>query len=199
MQNIDNLLVYKNLRTIPKTNIFMVKKLFILTIALLALMSCCNQDDVYQNLDMSRQPYTGKELRTDGYYYSGYVHRNKIGTLMLFRNGVCMFTYFGNRYDELNLYIENHIWGSSAYVDKMRNTPDNIGVFSVSGHVLEFQVFWQGGGTATRSCMGEILNDTTLRLKRWRYNLDGTVEDIDELYYFKPFSHKPDSTSSFIK
>ena len=177
----------------------MVKKLFILTIALLALMGCRMEDDVYQNLDMPRRPYTGKELRTDGYYFSGYIHKNKMGTLMLFRNGVCMFTYFNNMYDELNLYVENHIWGSSTYVDKVRNTPDNIGVFSVSGNVLEFQLLLHGGGTRTKNYTGEILNDTTLRLKRSRYNLGGTVEDIDELYYFKPFSHKPDSTSSFIK
>jgi|GEM_PF-1478215 hypothetical protein len=72
----------------------MVKKIFILAILLLVLSSCRNEEEIFLDLDMTRRPYTGKELRTDGYYYSGYIHTNKMGTLMLFRNGVCMFTYF---------------------------------------------------------------------------------------------------------
>ena len=63
---------------------------------------------------------------------------------------------------------------------------------------LSFKSSFQEVGV-TQNCTGEILNDTTLRLTSWRYNRYGNVENIDELYYFKAFNNKPDSTSSFIK
>ena len=177
----------------------MVKKIFILAILLLVLSSCRNEEEIFLDLDMPRRTYTGKELRTDGYYYSGYIHTNKMGTLMLFRNGVCMFTYFDYRYGDATHYIENDKWGNKSYMNEVRSKPDGIGVFSVLRNVLEFQIFFSGSGRVTQNCTGEILNDTTLRLTSWRYNRYGHVENIDELYYFKAFNNKPDSTSSFIK
>ncbi len=118
---------------------------------------------------------------------------------MLFRNGVCMFTYFDYRYGDATHYIENDKWGNKSYMNEVRSKPDGIGVFSVLRNVLECQIFFSESGRVTQNCTGEILNDTTLRLTSWRYNRYGHVENIDELYYFKAFNNKPDSTSSFIK
>ena len=67
----------------------MIKKIGLLLFAGLALTAC---EQKLRDLTMSRMPYVGNELRTDGYYYSTIPDYSDptIGVIVLYRNGVCM-------------------------------------------------------------------------------------------------------------
>lgn len=48
---------------------------FFLFIGIILLGSCSNKLD---DIGMAKEPYTGNELRIDGYYYSTILHPNEI-------------------------------------------------------------------------------------------------------------------------
>ncbi len=69
----------------------MVKKIGLLLLFTSLILTACEQK--LHDLSMSRMPYVGNELRTDGYYYSsdmkGY-DRPTVGVIVLYKNGVCL-------------------------------------------------------------------------------------------------------------
>ena len=62
---------------------------------------------------------------------------------------------------------------------------------------IEKWVTGNGGFSTTSLKDGKILNDTTLIL--YNNSRVGAIDTIANVYHFKQFSPKPDSTNSFIK
>ena len=65
-----------------------------------------NDNDSLEGLGLERHPYIGKELRTDGYYLATNTHKNMLGLIVLYRNGVCLCTYVENSGKSTKQYIE---------------------------------------------------------------------------------------------
>ena len=116
-------------------------KKIIIALVTAALLASCNLfrlDEPREDLGLQRRQYTGKELRTDGYYLAKSTRENRLGLIVLYRNGVCLCTYI-------------------------------------------------------------IINDTTLRVNTITEFDSNTPQFAYDIFHFVPFTHKPDSTTSFIK
>ena len=87
----------------------MIKKIGILLFAGLALTAC---EKELHDLTMSRMPYRGNELRTDGYYYSTIPNYSDptIGVIVLYRNGACMEMFLSDVRDADNKTLKKGFW-----------------------------------------------------------------------------------------
>jgi hypothetical protein len=153
---------------------------YLIILALTLLLYGCKDEE----LTLPKIPYTGNEIRTDGYYYSYYANNSTppeeyIVTLFLYRNGVILSA---GAYDERNLNaLERKML---ERYESLQNEKIGWGVFIVKNNKIEYEQ-WStsaGGGLPVFRNFYNIENDTTLR---------GFTGNI---YHFKQFSPKPDST-----
>jgi hypothetical protein len=161
---------------------FMNKLKQILLILLIPLLASSCKDEEFT---MQRQPYYGNELRMNGYYYK-YDHvRNCTLIRFFYRNGVCLST---PSYNGENLsVIEQELL---KQYDIIRNNKMSWGIFKISKYQIEVEEWTTsvGGSLPVFRWQGSILNDTTYR-----------EEYSGEIYHFRQFSPKPDSTNKWIK
>lgn len=172
----------------------MVKKLSII-IALTILFGC--RKELYQ-LSMSRVPYTGNELKINGYYYSNLTSSNDIGLAMFYRNGVCMFMYTRIESQDTLSYIENEILLNDELMSECWSTPNHIGVFRINAGLIEFETWEAGRDIITFSSSGVILSDTSFLLTEQVNNESGSSSSLNLKFRYNEFSPKPDSTNNFI-
>ena len=149
-----------------------------------------------EELLLSKIPYTGNEIRIDGYYY---LQENKQTWIRFFyRDGVILVFNFGFPITNLDA-VDAKI---AEEYEKYKNDKLSWGVFSVAGSVIQYSKWGPsvGGGLTSNKCMGTIENDTTFCLIKSIYYTGG-IDDFNdnERYYFRQFSPKPDSTNNFIK
>lgn len=176
----------------------MALRLFLFLLILLS--SSCEKD--IQELMISRTPYTGSNLRIDGYYFSARTLADGIPIAIFYRDGVCFHCFFGatGASDTLK-YIETEILLDEGFINKLKSEPSCIGVYQVAGNSLTFET-WERVGSRkiiTFSHFAEILNDTTFFLRKRVNNDQNVTREENIIYRFKKFSPKPDSTNTFIK
>ena len=141
-----------------------------------------------EKLTLLRKDYTGNELRTDGYYYVSR-QENHSAVYFLYRNGIVLF---------VGGYSDNF---EEKMVNYKAKSKSDWGVFIVDGNFIQYEKWI--GSTGISACLskstGHILNDTTIHFTE-RYNSEyKTTRSIDEVWHFKQFSPKPDSTNNIIK
>ena len=168
----------------------------------LGLVSCdegiCKDDE----LEMTRQNYSGNQLKIQGYYY-GDVEPEGVfpfaNIYYLYRNGV--FSTSGAT------DLDNAIAGSIV-VDIENNlgktSRRSWGVFEVNGSEIEIERWGINGacGFGTVYERGDILNDSTFVIRLRELSENGKVyrtEEPNSEFYFRPLTQKPDSTNSFIQ
>ncbi|RYD75949.1 MAG: hypothetical protein EOP53_15610, partial [Sphingobacteriales bacterium] len=136
-------------------------------------------------LTLTRQDYKGNELRLDGIYYlekenfEGIIYQR----YALFRNGVIRDL------------------GAPQEIDAPRilsgKSKSNWGVFQISNGEIKFERWYPGEELKAYMRSGVILNDSTFKITESYRNQNGEkteVETMNEVYHFKSFSPKPDST-----
>ena len=152
---------------------------------------------------MTRSPYTGNELRIDGYYYSNSIEEYgppaQRGLAVFYRNGVCIHALVRIESPDTLTFLENNVLLNEAWMSRMRNRPEFIGVFQINRQELEFETWMKEWDFITFSYHARALNDTTFFLSTWKNNQTGTSYAENSTYHFKPFSPKPDSTCVYIK
>jgi hypothetical protein len=171
------------------------KKLLLTLFIMSGLLSCDEfRDDV---MTLQKQPYLGNELRTDGYYY--YWHENNIciAPHFFYKNG-CSLVIPGTYSDlkEAEEKIEHSYIQNLAY----RDAQYHWGSFHINGNHIMMQ-YYQGDNyrTIVKVKEGRILNDITFQMILC-YRVNGEDrENINEIYHFRQFSPKPDSTNKWIK
>jgi len=137
-----------------------------------------------EKLTLQRVPYTGNEIRTDGYYYHHWASSeslsiNKTATFFLYRNGIKLTA---GSYGSIDLdIVEKEMLSRYELLVKQKI---GWGVFVITGNKVEYEEWTTsaGGGLPIYKNSYNIENDTTLM------NPEGKV------YHFKQFSPKPDST-----
>jgi hypothetical protein len=175
----------------------METRLFLLITIVIFTNASCEKE--LHELSMAKIPYTGNELRIDGYYYSNQVYNNYNAVAVFYRDGACIHVFTSiEGADTLN-YIENNILLNESLISNFMNTPTNIGVFQINTESIEFETWEAGRDIITFSNYGEILNDTTFLITKQINNDSGKSENENLTYRFKQFSPKPDSTNNFIK
>ena len=157
-------------------------------LGLLLLLSSCKDDE----LTLQRMPYDGDELRLDGYY-----HRKNpnLEIYFFYSNGIVR--YGGGGYLSFE-EVEYHILNNQIVFG---NSKTDWGIFFINGKTIKFERWYpsSGGGVPTYVREGIILNDTTFHITV-SYRSDGKERrEENEMYYFRQFSPKPDSTNNFIK
>ena len=143
-----------------------------------------------EELTLNRVPYTGNELRTDGYYYYHWAtfdspSVNSTSVKFFYKNGVMLSAH---SYDGIDLNrVEKEM--VSLY-DKIRERKTGWGLFIINGNTIQCEE-WStsvGGGLPVYKWSAKIENSTT-----FRHN------DSNQTWHFKQFNNKPDSTNVFIK
>ena len=160
---------------------------YIVAVILVFFLQNCKDED----LSLQRVPYTGAEVRMDGYFYHHWKGYNSSAIVVdftnvffLYENGIILSA---GSFESINLdTVENMMLGRYGSIVKSKS---GWGVFIVTGNMIEYEQ-WStsvGGGLPIFKNTYNIENDTTL------INPSGNV------YHFRQFSPKPDSTNSFIK
>ena len=142
--------------------------------------------------------YTGKELRTDGFYYGNpntdYQSVKRYELFVFYKNGIMMLP--GNvEFENMEEYI------ASITKSNQKDTKFVWGLFRIDNNInIEHWVAAQCGYPAVLRT-GDVLNDTTFVLKKMiRRDSQGTKEtDINQEFRFRQSDVKPDSTNNFIK
>lgn len=180
----------------------MIMKLAIVYLILIISCSCCSSKFMEsENLTLSKKQYLGKELRIDGYYYSEYIgfESNDIylSTYFFFENGVVLY---GGATEKTEINKLEEQFKTISWVNATKRYKDGWGLFNIDGNKIMFER-WQPrspGQPVVYVYEGEILNDSTFRINVF-YRLDGSIRrEVDDIYHFKQFSPKPDSTNVFI-
>ena len=169
-------------------------KLFSILFYLFCITRC---NELFPDDKLSIKPisYEGNELKINGYYYQHhYLGKpgEDLSVHVLFRNGIVR--YIGGGYKNFN-EIEVKISDPNLYDGKTA-----WGIFVINRDVITFEQWHSGmgGGLPVFFREGKILNDTTFHFTA-AYRLDGTHRnEVEELYHFRQFSIRPDSTSRFI-
>jgi hypothetical protein len=169
--------------------------LFSFIVCFLMLISCCNVLFPDENLTIKRRDYTGNELRTDGYFYFFQESTNLIYVRFLYRNGIILSVggYSPPDLEEVEKRILNPIM----------NSKDHWGVFVVDGNTIKYEK-WIGSSSSSPkaylyNCTGNILNDTTIHFTESYNSESNKTNTINEVWHFRRFSPKPDSTNVYIK
>jgi hypothetical protein len=174
----------------------MMKKviIYLLIINLSMVMVCCNKLFPDEELSIKRVDYNGKQLRIDGYYY--YLHNDPISTrvLFLYRKGILLTS--GYLSQNLSIVEKEMV---NDY-EKIRKNKTRWGVFIINDSSIKYEQ-WDLPTEiiSVRSVYGQIENDTTFRITKNYFTFNGKTYSVNELWHFKQFDNKPDSTNNYIK
>jgi len=173
---------------------------FILTIG--CLTSCyVLYKPIEDKLTLTKQVYSGCQLRIDGYYY--YSADNKLyDTYFLYRDGLIIN---GGGSSSLTPFESFEKEFSSSYTNEyLSNSKYAWGLFNIQGDSILIERWYpsSGGPLPVYMRMGKVLNDTTFVITESYRMKKGKKTEVDsesETYHFRQFSPKPDSTNIFIK
>ena len=172
-----------------------MKKINLLILCVLLTLCGCGDDDLFS---LTSTPYSGDQLRTDGYYYQiGYDGKTIFSSYFFYKNGILISV--GGAEPSLEImdsYIKKYYLNGQKYKkDKL-----SWGVFFIEDDNIKFER-WYPSERPYKSFVreGVILNDTTFHITK-SYRSNGSEQrEKDEIYHFRQFSPKPDSTNVFIK
>lgn len=175
----------------------MVKKFYFFTIIITLLFTNCrriNQCDKKEKLTFPKIPYKGNNLKIDGYYYNVNCFPK-----IFYSNGILLSGCY--TYSILNQNnIEVRIVSGEFYED-VKNDKTVWSLYTINNDEIKYEFFTRKGALDCYypvTVSGIILNDTTIEFTQI-VNSDGSEpQSISSIWHFKQFSHKPDSTNSFI-
>ncbi len=176
----------------------MIKIVFILS---LLLMSCGKSLLKHDKLSLEKKDYFGDELRIDGYYYYKYPVNESFRYVIYFfyNNGVALHA---GAIKEEDILIKEEKFKNGTFYLNVENTKYFWGVFVVNNQNIKIERWYPSSGGPLRTYIreGTILNDTTFHITQFYRNQNGektAIESLDEVYHFKKFSPKPDSTNKY--
>lgn len=182
-----------------------MKTKFIILVVFFISVTSCARIGPDEELYMTRTPYTGKEIRIDGYYvtndYMSKGENHYSNYIFFYSNGVA-FSSFG---------IDSKIVDINEIIKQMENYKDRKdywALFQITDSTIHKQGWYN---TGSMGFIGEIqtytvinkyykiINDTTLLLEKGLMYNDTQYNSYNDYYHFKKFDNKPDSTNLFIK
>ena len=171
--------------------------LIILVVGLIVSVSCCRGMFTDEELTLQRKVYIGNELKIDGYYYYIVPESNRTVIWFFYRNGVVLHggTYGSMDFDEIEtIMVERY--------SQLKKLKSSWGVLLIDGDKIQLERWAEapnGVSLATFRYSGNIINDTTIHITETYYSGRNETKQIDEVWHYKQFDNKPDSTNTFIK
>ncbi len=165
-------------------------KIVIILAMLFNLLNCGKEKD--DKLNLVQQDFNGNQLRLDGYYFTE--KENSEGKIYIryafYKNGIVRD--LGSTKD---LNLENFLRGNYKF---------DWGIFVIDNEEIKFEKWYSNsiGPYLAYIRAGKILNDTTFHITESYRLLNGEKTEFkirNEIYHFKQFSPKPDSTNNFIR
>jgi hypothetical protein len=156
----------------------------------------------HDKLSIDRVNYIGNELKISGYFYYKYSTSadNLYSIYFLYSNGIVMH---GGATKESNLLTLETEFQNGIYYNKIKDSRYHWGVFRIENDIIKIERWYPSSGGKLRAYVREgiILNDTSFVIKEFYRDRRGKKKDFEELqenYYFKNFSPKPDSTNKYV-
>jgi hypothetical protein len=102
--------------------------------------------------------------------------------------------------EEINEYINVELIMGNAY----KEYQVMWGVFLIENNSIRFEHWYPSSGGPLKAYVrsGTILNDTTFQITKSYRNKNGEKAEVtsrNEVYHFKQFSPKPDSTNKYVQ
>lgn len=169
--------------------------LIVLLGSVITFVTSCDLLFPDEKLSLQRVNYNGNELRTDGYYYH-FTSSNNTIVYFLYRNGIILCAHSYSSHDLTSVELE-----MVKIYSEIRKLKDSWGVFIVNDNKIEYDMWNTPTGFSfpiTKS-KGYIENDTTFHITETYYSDINKTYYEDELWHFRQFANKPDSTNNFIK
>ena len=151
------------------------------------------KDDVLPNV----MSYAGNQLKMDGYYYQVTEWEEGLfifNVHVFYRSGILLDVGGSNHFIEetdrrlMKDYVQDNWHKKNKY---------KWGVFFIDDNTIQINTLSQDYPHRLFVQEGVILNDTTFKITT--FSSGGKVKERDEIYYFREFSPKPDSTNVYIK
>ena len=166
----------------------------IILLILCALLTQCvflEKDDVLPKA----VPFTGNQLKINGYYYQIILNNKSHSPLIMYGNGVLlkMGDFTTDSIEEMDEYIIKDYVNDNWY----KRNKYLWGVFFVYDNIVIYNRLTQDYPHRENIREGIILNDTTIQIIK--YSSANYVTFQNEIYHFREFSPKPDSTNVYIK
>ncbi|HYF04489.1 MAG TPA: hypothetical protein VEC36_13990, partial [Patescibacteria group bacterium] len=93
----------------------------------------CGDDDA---LAFARTPYTGNQLRIDGYYYDEYSHvQNYLEVYFFYTNGIILSA---GAFEADKLPEQEKYWQTSQWQETVKKFKSHWGVFKIEGDIFQF-------------------------------------------------------------
>jgi hypothetical protein len=173
-----------------KTKAFiMIKLLMFLTVL---TMQSCLKDDV---LVLKRKQNNTGKIKFEGYF----LYRNNSGLdiYFLYQNGLVL--QYWSRELKDSLLIEDGLTDLTN-LNNLRKLKDRWGIYTIEENRINIEKWYPSDKPLeTYLKTGNILNDSTFLLNTVSEPDGSKKEVINEVYRFRKFSPKPDSTNMFIK
>lgn len=170
----------------------------ILIFIIVTIFSCQNDKEEDDQLSLTKTSYSGNELKIDGYFYT--IFENKMQSISFFyENGIYLdLGGSKNNFNEASNYI-----ASFTNNNDFRSSRIWWGLFKINGDNISYEKWYTSGGNPFKAYVrtGKIINDTTFNVtKSYRVvnGVETNVFSINETYYYRKFSPKPDSANNFI-
>lgn len=178
----------------------MVKRYFILWLAIGYIFVRCMPTHKQENeLTFEKIPYSGNELRVSGYYYMEPVLTSgNVPVYFFFRNGILMTP---GDYDPKEFTTMEKNLTEQTFKEKYKTIEWAWGLFHIRNDSIFFEKWYPSFGpyeVGIRS--GKIVNDSTFIITHYRKK-EGELKVYEhlEVYHFREYHPKPDSTTSLIK
>lgn len=168
------------------------------------MFNFCKKDRFVDDLHLEQRRYTGNELQIDGYYFKTYNEGKSTIVYFLYENGIIQggTSYGGANWEEkLQADIVSGEYHQSSLTRRHR-----WGLFQIQDSSILFEKWHPGtpGPEVPFASSGVILNDSTFWMKQ-RFKFENgkrtevrDITEINDIYHFRQFSPKPDSSNPFI-
>jgi hypothetical protein len=166
---------------------------FLATVVISFGLFCCEVQ--HDSLTLAREHFHGNQLKLNGYYYDEGMGDSAFWDLfVLYQNGIIL-----NCGTSPPLALERRL-NDTQFINKLKNNRTCWGVYQVSGDSIRFEKWYHGGGAPKQVFVrkGVILNDTTFLITESSRPNGRNRSRKHEVYRFRKFSPKPDSTNQFI-
>ena len=181
----------------PRKNMINLIKSTMLLILAVVLTNCDAFVDDDDELSMYRVPYESSELQINGYYYQLFNNDTKMDIYLFYRNGI-LLSVGTTPIEDIDIMEKN--LRNETYISTYKSSKTHWGVYYIQGDSIAFEKWFPSmPPTQAYIRIGKILNDKTFQMTKLMRSNGSERMNIDEIYHFKIFDGKPDSTNRFIK
>jgi hypothetical protein len=153
-------------------------------------------------LVIPKENNTTQKLNLNGYFYlkKSSPFENSNNVYFLYENGIILYVGSLSSNDETT--ITNYINNEILKYNTIYKTKYYWGLYNISENNITIER-WQPGSAGERlktvKSKGEVVNKNSFKLTSSYSNYTKKNYQFEEIYEFRAFSPKPDSTNNFIK